>query len=314
MKNFKRRLISFIMVLTLILSLSTLLSGCYIIQSGKMDWIEGIYELTSYSGKTNYMENRGMKIIMVIRRDGTGWYGYQSNTVDPYITELRCRFTQDTEDPGKYSYVEIDFAGDGTYEKFGIQASRTSSTLSSSEPVWHSNPFDGIDYYITSSFKRIGKSTDIEKLKELFGDHPMMPRGSMKFDGTYEGFGLVTTENSPYGVSAPEDPFVYCYADVDFVTGAGKIWYMLKSDEQAQTKEFNVKIDSEMSNGFVLKLNDTAVRVEKQSYSGYMYIPITTDEGEFAIYLAYRGDSYTYEDITQSVAEIYNNYLTNKQN
>ena len=72
MKNYSKRLLSLILVIALILSISALLSGCYLTKSGKMKQIEGVYELTSYSGKTNYMEERGTKIIMVIRADGTG--------------------------------------------------------------------------------------------------------------------------------------------------------------------------------------------------------------------------------------------------
>jgi hypothetical protein len=302
------------MVLALILALTPLLSGCYIVQSGKMNWIEGTYQLTSYGGKSDYMAERGIKIFMVIRSDGTGWYGYQSNNSEPYITELRCRFTQDTEKSGYYSYVEIDFAGNGTYENFGIQASRTDSSLNSSEAVWAGNLFEGdlhIDYYITSRFERVDKSTELDKLKELFGDHPVMPRGIMNFDGTYEGFGLVASENSP-SATIPDDPFVYLFVDIDLLNGKGKAWYMLRSDEQAKTNEFAVSILPEATNGFMLKFDDVQVRVERSSSSGYVYIPYTTDVGEFNLYLAFRADFYTDEEITQNVADIYNNYLANK--
>lgn len=314
MKNFKRRLLSLIMVLALILALTPLLSGCYIVQSGKMNWIEGTYQLTSYGGKSDYMAERGIKIFMIIRSDGTGWYGYQSNNSEPYITELRCRFTQDTEKSGYYSHVEIDFAGNGTYQNFGIQASRTDSSLNSSEAVWAGNLFEGnlhIDYYITSRFERVDKSTELNKLKELFGDHPVMPRGIMNSDGTYEGFGLVASENS-FSATIPDDPFVYLFIDIDLLNGKGKAWYMLRSDEQAKTKEFAVSILPEATNGFMLKFDDVQVRVERSSSSGYMYIPYTTDVGEFNLYLAFRADFYTDEEITQNVADIYNNYLANK--
>ena len=311
MKKLTKRILSFVVVLTLILSLSTLFSGCYLTRSGKMSQIEGIYELTSYSGKSNYMEERGVKILLLIRSDGTGWYGYQTNTSEPYITELRCRFVQDTEEPGKYNHVEIDFAGNGEYVNFGIFADLSSSTLNSSRAVWGANPFkDGIEYYITSTFKRIDKSTDLEKLKELFGDCPVMPRGAMRYDGTYEGFGPVATDKSP-SPSAPEDPFVYCFVDIDLLNGKGKIWYMLKSNEEAIVEEFSVSIASTISNGLMIKLGETEVKVEGSSYSSYMYLPYITDEGEFAIQVALRG-YYTEEEIGQTIDEIYKNYLAAK--
>lgn len=313
MKKLTRRLLSLIMVLTLILSLSALLSSCYVTKSGQMKQIEGVYELTSYSGKTNYMEERGTKIIMVIRSDGTGWYGYQSNSSLPYITELRCRFTQDTEEAGKYSHVEIDFVGNGEFVNFGIYADYSSSTLNSSRAVWGANPFkDGIEYYITSTFKRVDKSTELDKLKELFGDHPVMPRGAMRLDGSYESFGLVANENSPFDATILGDPFVYCFLEIDLVGGKGKAWYMLKADEKAVVAEFNVSITSEISNGFMLKLGETEVKVERNYSSGYMYIPYTTETGEFSIYLACRGVHYTDEEMDQSTSEIYNNYLASK--
>ena len=310
MKIFTKQLLSFILVLTLILSLSALLSSCYVIKSGKMNQIEGLYELTSYSDKTNYMEERGTKIMMVIRSDGTGWYAYQSNTRDPYISELRCRFTQDSENPGKYSYVEIDFEGNGEYVKFGIQASFDSTSLNSSKPVYSGDLFKGtygLDYYITSHFSRVDKKTDLDSLKNSFGNYDVMPFGSMRFDGCYEGFGPVAPENS-YVSQLPSDPFVYCFMNIDLLSGKGKIWYMLKSDEQALVEEFNVSIVSTTSNGFMLKLGNTEVKAERNYSSSYIYLPY----GEYVIQMAFRGSFYTEEEITQSVNEVYNNYLANK--
>lgn len=311
MKIFTKKLLSFIMVLTLILSLSTLLSGCYIIKSGKMNQVEGLYELTSYGGKSNYMEERGTKVVMVIRADGTGWYGYQSNSSEPYISELRCKFTQDTENPGKYSYVEIDFQGNGEYVKFGIQASFNSTSINSSKPVFSGDLFKGtygLDYYITSNFNRVSKATDLDSLKNYFGDYKLMPSGTMYFDGFYEGFGPVSTTHS-FSSQLPSDPFVYIYFDIDLLAGKGRAWYMLKSDEQAVETEFDVSIGNSTSDGFMLTLGSMEeVRAERSS-SCYIYLPY--DDG-FAIQMAYRGDSYTDEEIAKMIDEIYNNYLANK--
>ncbi len=311
MKKLSKRILSLALVLTLILSLSALLSGCYLINSGKMSAIEGTYELTSYSGKSNYMEERGIKMYLVISSSGTGYFAYQSNTEAPYITELRCRFTQDTEKPGSYSYVEIDFEGNGNYVNFGINSTMSSTSISSSRAVWGGNLLDGtlkIEYYVTSSFKRVSKTTDLSYLKGAFGDTPTLPFGSIGYQGVYEGYGLIATDKSPDSASIPEDPFVYCFARIDLINGKGKMWYMLKSDETAKVVEFDATISSDLSS---IMLGETSARLEKISSSGYMYVPIITDEGEFAIYFANNGD-YSDEEMAQTVTDIYNNYLASK--
>ena len=141
MKNSKRQLLSsFSLVLILILSL-TVLSGCYITNSAKMKYVEGTYELTTYSGDGNWLEEREMKLIMVIRSDGTGYYGYKDHDTEPFISELRCRFINDPEESGKYEYVEIDFDGRGEYHKFAINGRpwQTNTNLNSQKPQWKGN-------------------------------------------------------------------------------------------------------------------------------------------------------------------------------
>ena len=76
MKNSIRRLISLATVLALLILSAAVLSGCYVVKSGKMYKIEGTYQLTSYSGKSDYIAERGMTLYIVIRSDGTGYYAY----------------------------------------------------------------------------------------------------------------------------------------------------------------------------------------------------------------------------------------------
>ena len=121
MKNSIRRLISFAIALILLILTTSVLSGCYVIKSGRMHKIEGTYALTSYGGDVDRLAENGIQMFLVIREDGTGHYAYLDNDTEPYIADIRCRFINDTEDPDKYSYVEIDFGG-AEYEKFAVFA------------------------------------------------------------------------------------------------------------------------------------------------------------------------------------------------
>ena len=186
MKSSKRRLISFAMVLVMIFTLSTVLSGCYITHSGKMNLVEGTYVLTSYSGDGNYMEERDITLYIVIRSDGTGYYAYKDKNTEPHIAELRCRFIQDTETPGKYQYGEIDFDGDGVYENFGINARWTEQHLGYSRMVFGGNILEGTyghQYTISASFDRVSKKTDLSYINEKFGSFDPAPFGSLRAEG-----------------------------------------------------------------------------------------------------------------------------------
>ena len=314
MKNSTKRILSFLLVLTLILSLSTLLSGCYAVKSGKMDKIEGTYKLTGYSGKTDYLTERGIELYVVIRSDGTGYYAYKSNDTEPYISEIRCSFTADPDESGKYEYVSINFGNGNDAIKLAIVAAglfEISTNLNSQTPVWDGNLFEGtahIAYYTDVDFTRVSKATDLSHVNSEFGNYNVVPYGAMGYDGTYELLNTTNSATTPIDAEIPENPFIYCYFDMYVVAQKGKIWYMLKSDEQAVEKEFDVSIVSTTSNGFMLKLGNTEVVAERNYSSTYIYLPY----GEFVIQMAFRGSFYTDEEITQSVNEVYNNYLANK--
>ena len=111
MKNKKRVLVSILLLCSLLFSLFYL-SGCYMISSGKMKNVEGTYELVTYSTDEDEIASRGIKLYMVIKGDGTGYYAYTDNDTELYYAELRCRFTQDPEKSGYYEYVEINFTGE----------------------------------------------------------------------------------------------------------------------------------------------------------------------------------------------------------
>ena len=176
MKTKKRYIVSALLALIMIFSAFNL-SGCYVINSGKMSKIEGTYELTGYTTDKNEMEERGIVLYVVIKSDGTGYYAYSDNDTELYYSSIRCKFTKDEENDDKYDYVEMDFEKNGAYKKFGVNAQFMSkTTLSSSVPQWGGNLLEGtlaIDYYISVTFTRVDKATDLSYVKSVLGDAPM---------------------------------------------------------------------------------------------------------------------------------------------
>lgn len=313
MKNSKRRLLSSLaLVLILILS-TTVLSGCYVVKSGKMSQIEGTYQLTHYSGDGDRLVEKGITMYMVIRADGTGWYAYKDSDKAPHISELRCRFTQDEEESGKYSYVEIDFEGKGGYEKFAINSQLFKSTnLNSQKPVWKGNLFEGtaaIDYYINVDFTRVDKATDRSVIDEHFASAAVIPYGAHKYNGTYS-FNTLAGGIYPDVVGyVPPSPFVYLCVDIDIYSGKGVAYYMLKSDEIEHEVAFDLNTSGATADAFTIKLGEKEVSFVTGDYSGYcMHIPYRDME---YIELSLIGDM-SHEDIVVHCQTVYSSYLANK--
>lgn len=278
MKNSIRQLLSLAMVLILILSTATVLSGCYIVNSGKMKKVEGTYELTTYKGDSDWLTERGIKLIMVIRADGTGYYGYKDNNTKPFVAELRCRFTADPDDSNKYEYIEIDFEGNGEYEKFAINAGtwRKQTNLNSQKPKWKGNLFEGtaeIDYQIHVDFTRIDKTTDKSVIDENFSGAPILPYGIRKHSGAYE---FKTLEGDIYTDTVeyiPQSSLVYLYLDLNFSSGNGTAYYMLKSNEEAKVITFDLRASTNENGEFTLMLGDVPAKiVNGEFYSTHIHI------------------------------------------
>lgn len=148
-----------------------LLCSCYIVSSAKMKNVQGTYELTTYSTSKNVKEERGITLYIVVKSDGSGYYAYSDNDTELYYSDLKCRFTQDSEKSGYYSYVEVDFNGSGNWFSLGVNSN--SKTLGSNVPKYKGNIFDGsfgLDYYTTVTFTRVDKATDMSYIEEVLGE------------------------------------------------------------------------------------------------------------------------------------------------
>lgn len=312
MKNLKRRLLSFALVLILILSTAAVLSGCYVTHSATMKYVEGTYELTNYNGDSDWLTERGMKLIMVIKSDGTGYYGYRDDTTAPFISELRCKFETDPEDSKKYQYLSIDFEGNGEYHRLAINARLRYQNLNSQEAKWKGNIFEGnaqIDYYIDVDFTRISKATDMSVIQNEFGAVPFFPLGAREVTATYGAHYLTSDMNTTV---IQETPFVYLYIDIDMYTGGGKVWYMLKSDERAVEDQFHVSATSDGNGSYTLALDSVEIKFNRGWPSGiYLIIPYSSELGDLEICLSPLG-RYTEDEVLTKIDGEYSAYLANK--
>ena len=314
MKNFKRRLLSLALVLVLILSISVLFSGCYITRSAKMKFVEGTYELTTYSGDGDWLTERGIKLIMVIRSDGTGYYGYTDNNKAPHISELRCRFTRDTEDNDKYQYVEIDFEGNGEYCQLGINADRKTQKLNYSTIKWKGNVIQNglqVDYHINVTFTRIDKATDRSVLDKHFAGAPVIPFGASKYNGTYM-FERLDGGNYPDVEGyTPPSPFVYYYLDIDVYAGKARAYSMSTSNEKADEQEYPIVITKNNDGSFSIKIGGKVAEIVNENFSVYIHAPYLITSGEYMKF-RYVGDM-SHESIIMHCENAYASYLAGLQ-
>ena len=270
----KKSLLSIVLIMVFVFSVFQL-SGCYIVDSGKMKNVEGTYELTIYGTNKNEIEARGITLYVVIKSDGSGYYAYSDNDTEMYYSELRCRFIADTEESGKYSYVEIDFLGNGEYEKFGVNSKIDNKTLTYSRYVWKGSILNGtlsVDYTISATLNRVDKATDLSYIKEKFGDKNVVPFGAKNLSGVYF-YSETVFDDSQYQPGDYQSPFVYFYINIDCISGVAETWYMLKEDEVKVNKTFSVSI-KQAENGYSLTLENTEINAfASGNFVKYLKIP-----------------------------------------
>ncbi len=315
MKNSIRRLISLATVLALLILSVAVLSSCYVVKSGKMNRVEGVYKLTTYSGKTNYLEERGIEMYMIIRADGGGYYAYKDNDTAPYISELRVSYESDPEESGKYSYVNIKFTGSDDPAHLAVYAPTFdfNTNLNSQKPVWKPivwGETPEIDYYIDVDFTRVERSTELDALKELFGDAPLLPYDAKRYDGTYKLERIVTP---PESAETPENPYVYYYVTLDFVAGTAKIYNMKKDDEITSTATLNDLSVSYENGNYIVSMGGKSYLINTVSSSLAYSLDIeeSIDGGIYTLRFHHWHDM-TEEQILDSIENDVNNYLASK--
>ena len=169
-----KRVIRASVAICLMQAILFLLCACYIVSPARMRNIEGTYQLTTYSTSEDKIAARGMTLYMVIRSDGSGYYAFSDNDTELYYSDVKCRFTQDSERSGYYSYVEVDF-GNGEWVNLGVNSN--SKTLGSSVPKYKGNIFEGtleVDYYTTVTFTRVSRIKDMRFINKQLGEVPYL--------------------------------------------------------------------------------------------------------------------------------------------
>lgn len=276
MKKIKRRVVSCAMLVILIFSLFSL-CGCYVVNSGKMKNVEGTYLLTKYSTRKDHIEVDGVTLYIVIRADGKGYYAYKDNDTSLYFSPLRCRYTSDTEKSGYYSYVDIDFTGDGEWQTFGIDSRTFEKRLNSSKNVYKGNIFEGtwgVDYTISVGFDRVSKATDLSYIKKALGEADILPYGVSRLSGAYE-FNQTLSTNPAFAEAGGGSDISYVYIIFDFQNGKAKAWYATNGSTEVKRAEFDVKLTGS-SGVYIAHTEGWDITIHTGGFEG-TYVTIATE-------------------------------------
>jgi len=254
-------------------------------------------------------------MYMIIRADGGGYYAYKDNDTAPYISELRVSYESDPEESGKYSYVNIKFTGSDDPAHFAVYAPTFdfNTNLNSQKPVWKPivwGETPEIDYYIDVDFTRVEKSTELDALKELFGDAPLLPYDAKRYDGTYKLERIVAP---PESAETPENPYVYYYVTLDFVAKQAKIYNMKKDDEIASTATLNDLSVSYENGNYIVSMGGKSYLINTVSsqFSYSLDIEESFEGGSYTLCFHHWHDM-TEEQILDSIENDVNNYLASK--
>lgn len=170
MKSSKRQLTALAALLAILILSAAVLSSCYIVKSGKMNKIEGTYQLTTYSGKSDYLAERELVLYVVIRANGTGHLAWKDNSGEPHFEDITCSFEADPEKSGYYSYVLIDFKNGKGPTRFGIQAAglfEIDTKLGSSTLAWNNtSDLSQGTHTVNVTLTRVSKATDLSYVNE----------------------------------------------------------------------------------------------------------------------------------------------------
>ena len=230
-------------------------TGCQIISGVKMKDLVGTYEMTSYGAKTNVMEEREIKMYMVINSNGSGYYVFKDNDTEVYAAEMRVSFTANTEDSSKYDYVKCTFY-DGYTIDFGVNR----DTLNYSKIVWKplqwGKPLE-TDYTISVGFKKVSKKTDLSYVQNKLDVELMaLPFGLSRMSAVYElisvtagGRILTVEEVAEIGVEEP----IYAYIALDVAKSIMEISYMFTSENEQKGMVFVYTLESNGNGAFRLK-------------------------------------------------------------
>ena len=217
-------------------------TACYQTASGKISDICGTYQLTrktygqdSSGSAIDILERDKIVEYLVIKEDGTGFRVYGDNENELACTELRVSFIEDTDNPGKYQFIEYrtDPLGNGT-TKLGYLS--TEKQLNYGTPKISS----GCIHIESSSiqYKKVSDKQDLSYVQTKVGKTlDYIPYDLQhitgKHSGTsyYEHYDEETQENLTV-----DSEYLYFFADFNNVSQTVDLRYRLKTAEEEVVK------------------------------------------------------------------------------
>ena len=155
----------------LIVMLIVMSAGCYVVKGQKMSRVKGTYELTRYTrtnGKTSevtdYIEEYGYRVYLVVTGSGEGYYVYQDQqSITPRYQTVTLSYEYNQDNSKLVEYV-IYRMYNAEEQRFGV----TKNALNFSRPSikWSENVAqDGIDM----DWKRVSAKTDLSYAEAQLG-------------------------------------------------------------------------------------------------------------------------------------------------
>ena len=290
-------------------------TGCYVIRGVKMKDLKGTYELTHYSARTNLLEEREIKLYLVINNSGDCYYVFKDNDTELYASEMRVSFTANQEDSSKYDYVKCTF-----YDNYTIDFGINGDILNYSKIVWKplewGKPLE-TDYTISVSFKKVSKKTDLSYVaNKMDAELTAMPFGWAQKSSVYtlenismDGWFLSREEIAEIGMEQP----VYAYVRLDTFNNKATCYYMMASEEEQKEIEFTFTFVVQGVGEFHLRDSKGGVWIVSGNQLRYV-VPNVGTEGNQTMQWNFGVSGYMDYDLTETIAMRVSAYESNKCN
>lgn len=260
-------------------------TGCYIIRSVKMTDLVGTYELTRYTAKTDILAEREIKLYMIIKSDGSGYYVYKDKDTALYASEMRFSFETDPEESSKYEYVHAQFNLQDETVKFGVNG----KNLNYNKIVWKQLTLENFkleqDYTIDVDFNKVSEKTDLSYVNDVFDTNlTALPYGLARLAYTYQSHGPKWNEsylNKAEMLQFDQEMPLYNYVSVDVFNNKAKFYYAYPSENQPLTREFDITVTSTTEAGtFTITAENYSATITSSKYSTRLIIEQAVQDKE----------------------------------
>lgn len=254
------------------------LSGCvsYTSNPGKMDELEGTYELSQYTYKPDegeqidFIKEKKAKSYLVVNSSGYGYTTYEDNEQPFYVDSVRYQFIYSYDDNNektdlisKINYTRgiSDKAWSPREGRLELGFNKKAKTLNITALNTKFNFGDisvGLKYTMHVTYKKVNTATDLSYVNKVYKTTlSTIPFETKILDNTWYRYDMFDSE---------VNPFIYNYVKFDVKNNKMLTKMALKSDEQ-QTSNDNLPF---------------AVTAEEEGYkfsynNGQFTIPLFTE-------------------------------------